>query len=535
MAGRVWPARPFRERDPLSAVVYGSRTWRAVTRDMLLGPPHYTGAAAASGTGTATVGDDITFYSEGWDGTPSTALTSGSGSWSAMYGAGTATYSADGTYAQIAATATTKSFYFYYPATPSLVAVFYLRLTSLPSATTVLAQWLSPTVQVGDLRVLTSGALHLRDATTARITTPALTVGAWYRIVVISVPGSSAGHRLRVSGPGVNVDQVTTATLAGQTDLTRFAIGVVSSATASVDVDSLSLRSQVETPPASSSDFTGTASSSGTGTATVSASLAVASGVSASGTGTATATGAAAITAAAAASGTGTATATGAPRFPVTATTSGTGTVSGTGTPAITGTAAASGTGTATASSSGYTGTAAASGTGTATAVGTPAIPAAVTSSGTGTVAGSGTPHLTVAVPATGTGTVVASTGTVTVTAPAAASGTGTATAAGAPKIAAVAGTTGVGSTTATGAPSTSWDAVATGAGTATADGTPAVTGTAIAAGDGTATAVGVASFVVYPRRRTLTDATTRARTVHDRTRVRALTGTGVGRRLDHD
>ena len=496
MAGRVWPARPFRERDPLSAVVYGSRTWRAVARDMLLGPPHYTGAAAASGTGTATVSDDITFYSEGWDGTPSTSLTSGSGSWSAMFGTGTATYSADGTYAQIAATATTKSFSFYYPSTPTLVAVFYLRLTSLPSATTVLAQWLSPTVQVGDLRVLTSGALHLRDATTARITTPALTVGAWYRIVVISVPGSSAGHRLRVSGPGVNVDQVTTATLAGQTDLTRFAIGVVSSATASVDVDSLSLRSQVETPPAAS-DFTG----------------------------------------AAAASGAGTATATGAPAFPVTATTSGTGTVSGTGTPAITGSAAASGTGTgtATASSSGYTGTASSAGTGTATAVGTPSITANWATSGTGTVAGSGTPHLTVAVPATGTGTVVASTGTVTVTAPAAASGTGTATAAGAPKIAAVAGTTGVGSTTATGAPSTSWDAVATGAGTATADGTPAVTGTAIAAGDGTATAVGVASFVVYPRRRTLTDATTRARTVHDRTRVRALTGTGVGRRLDHD
>ena len=492
MAGRVWPARPFRERDPLSAVVYGSRTWRAVARDMLLGPPHYTGAAAASGTGTATVADDITFYSEGWDGTPSTALTSGSGSWSAMFGAGTATYSADGTYAQISATAATKSFSFYYPSTPSLVAVFYLRLTSLPSATTVLAQWLSPTVQVGDLRVLTSGALHLRDATTARITTPALTVGAWYRIVVISVPGSSAGHRLRVSGPGVNVDQVATATLAGQTDLTRFAIGVVSTATASVDVDSLSMRSQVETPPASS-DFTGTAAASGTGTATVSASLAVASAVSASGTGTATAAGV--------------------PGFPVTATTSGTGTVSGTGTPAITGTAAASGTGTATASSSGYTGTATGSGTGTATAAGTPAIPAAAATSGTGTVAGSGTPHLTVAVPATGTGT---------------------ATASGTPKIVAVAGTTGVGSTTTTGTLSSSGDAVATGDGTATADGTPAITGTATAAGDGTATAVGVASFVVYPRRRTLTD-TTRPRTVHDRTLDRALTGTGVGRRLDHD
>jgi len=473
MAGRVWPARPFRERDPLSAVVYGSRTWRAVARDMLLGPPHYTGAAAASGTGTATVADDITFYSEGWDGTPSTSLTSGSGSWSAMFGAGTATYSADGTYAQISATASTKSFSFYYPATPSLVAVFYLRLTSLPSATTVLAQWLSPTVQVGDLRVLTSGALHLRDATTARITTPALTVGAWYRIVVISVPGSSAGHRLRVSGPGVNVDQSATATLAGQTDLTRFAIGVVSTATASVDVDSLSMRSQVETPPASS-DFTGAASASGAGTAT----------------------------------------ATGAPSFPVTATTSGTGTVSGTGTPAITGSAAASGTGTATASSSGYTGTATGSGTGTATAAGTPAIPAAVTSSGTGTVAGSGTPHLTVAVPATGTGT---------------------ATASGTPKIVAVAGTTGVGSTTTTGTLSSSGDAVATGDGTATADGTPAVTCTATAAGDGTSIAVGVASFVVYPRRRTLTDTTTRARTVHDRTLDRALTGTGVGRRLDHD
>ena len=454
---------------------------------------HYTGAAAASGTGTATVADDITFYSEGWDGTPSTALTSGSGSWSAMFGAGTATYSADGTYAQISATASTKSFSFYYPATPSLVAVFYLRLTSLPSATTVLAQWLSPTVQVGDLRVLTSGALHLRDATTARITTPALTVGAWYRIVVISVPGSSAGHRLRVSGPGVNVDQSATATLAGQTDLTRFAIGVVSTATASVDVDSLSMRSQVETPPASS-DFTGTAAASGTGTATVSASLAVASAVSASGTGTATAAGV--------------------PGFPVTATTSGTGTVSGTGTPAITGTAAASGTGTATASSSGYTGTAAASGTGTATAVGTPAIPAAAATSGTGTVAGSGKPHLTVAVPATGTGT---------------------ATASGTPKIVAVAGTTGVGSTTTTGTLSSSGDAVATGDGTATADGTPAVTCTATAAGDGTSIAVGVASFVVYPRRRTLTDTTTRARTVHDRTLDRALTGTGVGRRLDHD
>jgi len=439
----------------------------------MAGPPHYTGAAAASGTGTATVADDITFYSEGWDGTPSTSLTSGSGSWSAMFGAGTATYSADGTYAQISATASTKSFSFYYPATPSLVAVFYLRLTSLPSATTVLAQWLSPTVQVGDLRVLTSGALHLRDATTARITTPALTVGAWYRIVVISVPGSSAGHRLRVSGPGVNVDQSATATLAGQTDLTRFAIGVVSTATASVDVDSLSMRSQVETPPASS-DFTGAASASGAGTAT----------------------------------------ATGAPSFPVTATTSGTGTVSGTGTPAITGSAAASGTGTATASSSGYTGTATGSGTGTATAAGTPAIPAAVTSSGTGTVAGSGTPHLTVAVPATGTGT---------------------ATASGTPKIVAVAGTTGVGSTTTTGTLSSSGDAVATGDGTATADGTPAVTCTATAAGDGTSIAVGVASFVVYPRRRTLTDTTTRARTVHDRTLDRALTGTGVGRRLDHD
>lgn len=438
-----------------------------------MAPPHYTGAAAASGTGTATVADDITFYSEGWDGTPSTSLTSGSGSWSAMFGAGTATYSADGTYAQISATASTKSFSFYYPATPSLVAVFYLRLTSLPSATTVLAQWLSPTVQVGDLRVLTSGALHLRDATTARITTPALTVGAWYRIVVISVPGSSAGHRLRVSGPGVNVDQSATATLAGQTDLTRFAIGVVSTATASVDVDSLSMRSQVETPPASS-DFTGAASASGAGTAT----------------------------------------ATGAPSFPVTATTSGTGTVSGTGTPAITGSAAASGTGTATASSSGYTGTATGSGTGTATAAGTPAIPAAVTSSGTGTVAGSGTPHLTVAVPATGTGT---------------------ATTSGTPKIAAVAGTTGVGSTTTTGTLSSSGDAVATGDGTATADGTPAVTCTATAAGDGTSIAVGVASFVVYPRRRTLTDTTTRARTVHDRTLDRALTGTGAGRRLDHD
>lgn len=473
MAGRVWPARPFRERDPLSAVVYGSRTWRAVARDMLLGPPHYTGAAAASGTGTATVADDITFYSEGWDGTPSTSLSSGSGSWSAMFGAGTATYSADGTYAQISATASTKSFSFYYPSTPSLVAVFYLRLTSLPSVTTVLAQWLSPTVQVGDLRVLTSGALHLRDATTARITTPALTVGAWYRIVVISVPGSSTGHRLRVSGPGVNVDQSATATLAGQTDLTRFAIGVVSTATASVDVDSLSMRSQVETPPASS-DFTGAASASGAGTAT----------------------------------------ATGAPAFPVTATTSGTGTVSGTGTPAITGSAAASGTGTATASSSGYTGTATGSGTGTATAAGTPAIPAAVTSSGTGTVAGAGTPHLTVAVPATGTGT---------------------ATASGTPKIVAVAGTTGVGSTTTTGTLSSSGDAVATGDGTATADGTPAVTCTATAAGEGTATAVGVASFVVYPRRRTLTDTTTRARTVHDRTLDRALTGTGAGRRLDHD
>lgn len=518
MAGRVWPARPFRERDPLSAVVYGSRTWRAVARDMLLGPPHYTGAAAASGTGTATVADDITFYSEGWDGTPSAALSSGSGSWSAMFGAGTATYSADGTYAQISATASTKSFSFYYPSTPSLVAVFYLRLTSLPSVTTVLAQWLSPTVQVGDLRVLTSGALHLRDATTARITTPALTVGAWYRIVVISVPGSSAGHRLRVSGPGVNVDQSATATLAGQTDLTRFAIGVVSSATASVDVDSLSMRSQVETPPASS-DFTGTAAASGTGTATVSASLAVASAVSASGTGTATAAGV--------------------PGFPVTATTSGTGTVSGTGTPAITGTAAASGTGTATASSSGYTGTATGSGTGTATAAGTPAIPAAVTSSGTGTVAGIPAlvrrVHLTVAVPATGTGTAAASAGTVTVAAPAAASGTGTATAAGTPKIVAVAGTTGVGSTTTTGTLSSSGDAVATGDGTATADGTPAVTCTATAAGDGTSIAVGVASFVVYPRRRTLTDTTTRARTVHDRTLDRALTGTGVGRRLDHD
>lgn len=473
MAGRVWPARPFRERDPLSAVVYGSRTWRAVARDMLLGPPHYTGSVAVSGSGTANVPDDVTFASEPWDGVPSTSLTSGSGSWSAMFGAGTATYSADGTYAQISATATTKSFSFYYPSTPSLVAVFYLRLTSLPSATTVLAQWLSPTVQVGDLRVLTSGALHLRDAYTARVTTPALTVGAWYRIVVISVPGSSAGHRLRVSGPGVDVDQSATATLAGQTDLTRFAIGVVSTATASVDVDSLSLRSQVETP-AASSDFTGAASASGAGTAT----------------------------------------ATGAPAFPVTATTSGTGTVSGTGTPAITGSAAASGTGTATASSSGYTGTATGSGTGTATAAGTPAIPAAVTSSGTGTVAGSGTPHLTVAVPATGTGT---------------------ATASGTPKIVAVAGTTGVGSTTTTGTLSSSGDAVATGDGTATADGTPAVTCTAAAAGEGTATAVGVASFVVYPRRRTLTDTTTRARTVHDRTLDRALTGTGAGRRLDHD
>ncbi len=475
MAGRVWPARPFRERDPLSAVVYGSRTWRAVARDMLLGPPHYTGAAAASGTGTATVADDITFYSEGWDGTPSTSLTSGSGSWSAMYGAGTATYSADGTYAQIAATATTKSFYFYYPSAASLVAVFYLRLTSLPSATTVLAQWLSPTVQVGDLRVLTSGALHLRDATTARITTPALTVGAWYRIVVISVPGSSTGHRLRVSGPGVNVDQSATATLAGQTELTRFAVGVVSTATVSLDVDSLSMRSQVETP-AAASDFTG----------------------------------------AAAASGAGTATATGAPAFPVTATTSGTGTVSGTGTPAITGSAAASGTGTgtATASSSGYTGTASSAGTGTVTAVGTPSTTADWATSGTGTVAGSGTPHLTVAVPATGTGT---------------------ATASGTPKIVAVAGTTGVGSTTTTGTLSSSGDAVATGDGTATADGTPAVTCTATAAGEGTATAVGVASFVVYPRRRTLTDTTTRARTVHDRTLDRALTGTGAGRRLDHD
>lgn len=395
---------------------------------------HYTGAAAASGTGTATVADDITFYSEGWDGTPSTALTSGSGSWSAMFGTGTATYSADGTYAQIAATATTKSFYFHYPSTPTLVAVFYLRLTSLPSATAVLAQWLSPTVQVGDLRVLTSGALHLRDATTARITTPALTVGAWYRIVVISVPGSSTGHRLRVSGPGVNVDQSATATLAGQTDLTRFAVGVVSTATASLDVDSLSMRSQVETPPAAS-DFTG----------------------------------------AAAASGAGTATATGAPAFPVTATTSGTGTVSGTGTPSIT---------------------------------------ADWATSGTGTVAGSGTPHLTVAVPATSTGTTAAS---------------------GAPKIVAVAGTTGVGSITTTGTLSSSGDAVATGDGTATADGTPAVTCTAAAAGEGTATAVGVASFVVYPRRRTLTDTTTRARTVHDRTLDRALTGTGAGRRLDHD
>lgn len=75
---------------------------------------------------------------------------------------------------------------------------FALRIDVLPTATATIYQTYQNTTLAFAVRIDTSGAVQLRDGTTTRFTSSALTVGSWYWVSVKFTPGNATGARMKI-------------------------------------------------------------------------------------------------------------------------------------------------------------------------------------------------------------------------------------------------------------------------------------------------------------------------------------------------
>lgn len=140
-----------------------------------------------------------------------------------------------------------------YTAIPSGWFGFAIRLVSIPTAITTVYQHYSNTTLAFSVRITTLGEVQLRDGTTTRFTSPAITVGEWYWVSVHFVPGSATGARLKVYNRATtnvydSTDGAATSTTATQMDNMRVGI-VAGTGDASFVLDHLRTDDSTEIAP----------------------------------------------------------------------------------------------------------------------------------------------------------------------------------------------------------------------------------------------------------------------------------------------